>query len=140
MVKSTQLQPSIRRLTMNVSLTCNVELRSQEMKLKLLTILKTSIRTYAVSLPRYAYTVLTRDRSIDDSAHHFEPAISRYLSWPAIRSIYSRDTPLIVLLLLLPTCLLFNACSIQYCTLTSLEPLILHCGFPGAVHIALWVT
>ena len=63
----------------NVSLTCNVELRSQEIKLELLTILKTSIHAYAVSLPRYAYTVLTRNQSIDDTAHRFESAISCYL-------------------------------------------------------------
>ena len=74
---------------MNVSLSCNVELRSQEMKLELLTILKTSMGAYTVGLPRYAYTVLTRDRSIDNSAHRFESAISRYLSRPAIRSIDS---------------------------------------------------
>ena len=74
---------------MNVSLSCNVELRSQEMKLELLTILKTSICAYTVSLPRYTYTVLTRDQSIDDSAHRFESAISLYLSQPAIHSIDS---------------------------------------------------
>ena len=135
MVKSTQLYTAIRRLTMNY-LTCNIELRSQEMKLKLLTILKTSLRAYAVSLPRYTYTVLTRDRLIDDTAHRFEPVISCYLSHHTL----SQDAPLIVSLLLLPTCLLFKACSIQYCTLTSLEPLIVHCELPGAIHIALWLT
>ena len=83
-----------------VSMTCNVELRSQETKLKLLTILKTRLRAYAVSLPRYAYTVLTCDRLIDDSTHCFEPVISRCLSHHTFHLV-SWDAPLIVLLLLL---------------------------------------
>ena len=120
--------------TITVSVTCNVELGSQETKLELLTVLKTRLRAYAVSLPRY-----TIDRSTTPPIASIELAISRYFSRHTLHSV-SRDAPLIVLLLLLPTYLLFKACSIQYCTLTSLGPLILHCGFPGAVHIALWLT
>ena len=68
-------------------MTCNVELRSQETKLELLTILKARLRAYTVSLPTYA--VLSRNRLIDDSAHRFELLISRYLSHHTLQAPFS---------------------------------------------------
>ena len=71
-----------------ISVTCNVELRSQKTKLELLTILKTRLRTYVVSLiPAYAYTVLTRDRSID---RRLRPSLRSPTTFSAIHSIQSR--------------------------------------------------
>ena len=106
------LQPSDSWWWTNiVSVTCNVEFRSQETKLERLTILKTRLRAYAVSLPGYAYTANVDSRSIDRSTTPPIASNSRYLSRHTFQLV-SRDAPLIVLLLLLQTCLLFKACSI----------------------------
>ena len=77
-----------------VSVTCNVELGSQETKLELLTVLKSRLRAYidngayAVSLPRYAI-----DRSMTPPIASIELAISRYLSRHTLHSlIQSRET------------------------------------------------
>ena len=94
-------------------------------------ILKIRLRAYAVSLPGYAYAVLTNDRSIDDSAHLFELAISRYLSYHTFHLV-SRDAPLIDLLLLLPTCLLFNASFIKFDEVRILLNFLVICSYgPG---------
>ena len=110
---------------------------SQERKLGLLTILNTRPRAYSVSLPRYIYLYCVDSRSIDPQLRLWTGNLplpsSPYAPFSLARRSIDSFTSL------LPTCLLFRACSIQYCTLTSLEPLKLHCRFPGAIHIALWL-
>ena len=106
-------------------MTCNVELGSQETKLELLTVLKTRLRAYAVSLPGYAI-----DRSIDNSAHRFDRTGDLPLLFPpyapfslARRSIDS-----------------FTFVATNIFIVQGLQYSILHFDFPWATNIALWVS
>ena len=111
MVKSTQLATAIRLLMMNYHRYPDLQRRAQKPRNEAGAV-DYRLHAYAVSLPRYAYTVLTRDQSIDDSAHRFELATSRYLS----RHIRSIDSFTFV------ATKMFIAQGLQY--------LILHFDFP----------